>query len=111
MARHPLIDGHPIAFGDRGQLLRILALLGSDETLELSVGELARALGISQSRVPNQLRHLRDSGLLGVAAGDLGEDLVDEALAGGLRNTGEAEARLGPGIVSIFHVIWHGSGQ
>lgn len=45
--------------------LRILALLGSDETLELSVGELARALGISQSRVSNQLRHLRESGLLG----------------------------------------------
>lgn len=44
--------------------LRILALLGSDATLELSVGELTRALGISQSRVSNQLRHLRESGLL-----------------------------------------------
>lgn len=44
--------------------LRILALLGCDDALELSVGELTRALGISQSRVSNQLRHLRESGLL-----------------------------------------------
>jgi ArsR family transcriptional regulator len=44
--------------------LRILALLGSGEAAELAVGELAKALGLSQSRVSNQLRHLREAGLL-----------------------------------------------
>lgn len=44
--------------------LRILALLGSGLAPELAVGELAKALGISQSRVSNQLRHLREAGLL-----------------------------------------------
>lgn len=42
--------------------LRILALC---ERAELSVGELSRALDMSQSRVSNHLRVLRDSGLLG----------------------------------------------
>lgn len=41
--------------------LRILGLL---ELSELSVGELARALGMQQSRVSNQLRVLRDARLL-----------------------------------------------
>ena len=41
--------------------LRILALC---ERAELSVGELTRALDMSQSRVSNHLRVLRDSGLL-----------------------------------------------
>jgi len=41
--------------------LRILALL---EREELSVGELSRALGMSQSRVSNHLRILREVGLL-----------------------------------------------
>ncbi len=41
--------------------LRILALLDREE---LSVGELARALGLAQSRVSNHLRLLRDAGLL-----------------------------------------------
>lgn len=41
--------------------LRILALC---DRAELSVGELARALHMSQSRVSNHLRVLRDSGLL-----------------------------------------------
>lgn len=41
--------------------LRILALC---ERAELSVGELSRALDMSQSRVSNHLRVLRDSGLL-----------------------------------------------
>lgn len=41
--------------------LRILALL---EREELSVGELARALGLAQSRVSNHLRLLREAGLL-----------------------------------------------
>lgn len=41
--------------------LRILALL---ERAELSVGELSRALGLTQSRVSNHLRTLRDTGLL-----------------------------------------------
>lgn len=44
--------------------LRILALLGGGDVAELAVGELARALGISQSRLSNQLRHLREAGLL-----------------------------------------------
>ncbi|MEW6746885.1 MAG: metalloregulator ArsR/SmtB family transcription factor [Planctomycetota bacterium] len=42
--------------------LRILALL---EAEELSVGELAGALGVSQSRVSNHLRPLRETGVLG----------------------------------------------
>jgi len=41
--------------------LRTLALL---ELEELSVGELARALGLTQSRVSNHLRVLREAGLL-----------------------------------------------
>jgi len=41
--------------------LRILAVL---EREELAVGELSRALGLSQSRVSNHLRVLRDAGLL-----------------------------------------------
>ena len=41
--------------------LRILALVGAEE---LSVGELSRALGMSQSRVSNHLRLLRKSGLV-----------------------------------------------
>jgi len=41
--------------------LRILALL---ESWELSVGELSRSLGLSQSRVSNHLRVLREAGLL-----------------------------------------------
>jgi ubiquinone/menaquinone biosynthesis C-methylase UbiE/biotin operon repressor len=41
--------------------LRMLALCGS---VELSVGELSRALGMSQSRVSNHLRLLREAGLL-----------------------------------------------
>tara|TARA_R110002095_G_scaffold62946_4_gene53111 strand:+ start:76 stop:1065 length:990 start_codon:yes stop_codon:yes gene_type:complete len=41
--------------------LRILGLL---ELEELSVGELTRTLGLSQSRVSNHLRVLRDQGLL-----------------------------------------------
>lgn len=41
--------------------LRILALL---EAEELSVGELSRALGLSQSRVSNHLRVLREAALL-----------------------------------------------
>ena len=41
--------------------LRILALL---EREELSVGELSRALGVSQSRVSNHLRVLREAGLM-----------------------------------------------
>ena len=41
--------------------LRILALL---EREELRVGELSRALGLSQSRVSNHLRVLREAGLL-----------------------------------------------
>lgn len=41
--------------------LRILALL---EREELCVGELSRALGMAQSRVSNQLRVLREGGLL-----------------------------------------------
>lgn len=41
--------------------LRMLALL---ERSELSVGELARALGLAQSRVSNHLRLLRDAGAL-----------------------------------------------
>ena len=41
--------------------LRILALL---EREELSVGELARALGLAQSRVSNHLRVLREASLL-----------------------------------------------
>jgi len=41
--------------------LRILALV---DEVELSVGELSRALGMAQSRVSNQLRVLRDLGLL-----------------------------------------------
>jgi ArsR family transcriptional regulator len=41
--------------------IRILALL---ELEELSVGELARALGLAQSRVSNHLRLLRGAGLL-----------------------------------------------
>jgi len=41
--------------------LRILALL---ECEELSVGELSRALGLSQSRVSNHLRLLREAGAL-----------------------------------------------
>jgi len=44
--------------------LRILALLGGEDAVELAVGELAKALGLSQSRVSNQLRHLREAGLL-----------------------------------------------
>ncbi|MEW6074575.1 MAG: metalloregulator ArsR/SmtB family transcription factor [Planctomycetota bacterium] len=42
--------------------LRILGLL---EREELSVGELSRALALSQSRVSNHLRPLREAGLLG----------------------------------------------
>src|SRR5687768_14628516 len=41
--------------------LRILAVC---DRAELSVGELSRVLDISQSRVSNHLRVLRDSGLL-----------------------------------------------
>lgn len=41
--------------------LRILALLEGEE---LTVGELARALGLAQSRVSNHLRVLREAGLL-----------------------------------------------
>ena len=41
--------------------LRILGLLSREE---LSVGELSRALGLSQSRVSNHLRQLREAGLL-----------------------------------------------
>lgn len=41
--------------------LRMLALCG---TVELSVGELSRALGMSQSRVSNHLRLLREAGLV-----------------------------------------------
>jgi DNA-binding transcriptional ArsR family regulator len=41
--------------------LRMLGLLDRDE---LAVGELSRALDLSQSRVSNHLRHLRESGLL-----------------------------------------------
>jgi ArsR family transcriptional regulator len=41
--------------------LRMLALCSS---VELSVGELSRALGMSQSRVSNHLRLLRDAGLV-----------------------------------------------
>ena len=41
--------------------LRILALV---ELEELTVGELARALGLAQSRVSNHLRVLREAGLL-----------------------------------------------
>jgi DNA-binding transcriptional ArsR family regulator len=41
--------------------LRMLALCGS---VELSVGELSRALGMSQSRVSNHLRLLREAGLV-----------------------------------------------
>jgi SAM-dependent methyltransferase len=44
--------------------LRILALLSGEDVVELSVGELTRALALSQSRVSNQLRHLREAGLL-----------------------------------------------
>ena len=44
--------------------LRILALLDGGAGVELAVGELARALGLSQSRVSNQLKHLREAGLL-----------------------------------------------
>ena len=44
-----------------GTRLRILALL---EREELSVGELAKALGMSQSRVSNHLKLLREVGLL-----------------------------------------------
>jgi ArsR family transcriptional regulator len=47
-------------FGDATRL-RILALL---EREELSVGELARALGLAQSRVSNHLRLLREAGAL-----------------------------------------------
>lgn len=48
------------ALGDPTRL-RILGLLGDHE---LSVGELCRALGLSQSRVSNHLRVLRELGLL-----------------------------------------------
>jgi DNA-binding transcriptional ArsR family regulator len=48
------------ALGDPTRL-RALALL---ELEELSVGDLARALGMAQSRVSNHLRVLRDAGLL-----------------------------------------------
>lgn len=44
-----------------GTRLRICALL---EREELTVGELARALGLAQSRVSNHLRQLREAGLL-----------------------------------------------
>lgn len=44
-----------------GTRLRILALLQREE---LTVGELARALGLAQSRVSNHLRQLREAGLL-----------------------------------------------
>lgn len=47
-------------FGD-GLRLRMLALLDGEE---LSVGELAAALGAHQSRVSNHLRLLREAGLL-----------------------------------------------
>ncbi|MEZ6017520.1 MAG: metalloregulator ArsR/SmtB family transcription factor [Planctomycetota bacterium] len=48
------------AFGEPTRL-RILALVLASE---LSVGELSRALGMAQSRVSNQLRVLREHGLL-----------------------------------------------
>lgn len=44
-----------------GTRLRMLALLRREE---LTVGELARALGLAQSRVSNHLRQLREIGLL-----------------------------------------------
>ena len=47
-------------FGD-GTRLRMLALLSQEE---LTVGELTRSLDLSQSRVSNHLRLLRDAGLL-----------------------------------------------
>jgi ubiquinone/menaquinone biosynthesis C-methylase UbiE/DNA-binding transcriptional ArsR family regulator len=47
-------------FGD-GTRLRMLALLQGEE---LTVGELTRALDLSQSRVSNHLRLLREAGLL-----------------------------------------------
>lgn len=60
--------------------LRMLALLERDE---LSVGELARALGLAQSRVSNHLRLLREAGALTErhhgAATFLRSALVDDA--------------------------------
>ena len=56
--------------GDLGQALRLLSdgtrlrILGVLEREELAVGELSRALGLSQSRVSNHLRLLREAGLL-----------------------------------------------
>ncbi len=63
--------------------LRILALC---DRAEISVGELSRALDLSQSRVSNHLRVLRDSGLLAerhVGASTFLQLSSDPALAGG----------------------------
>ena len=74
--------------------LRVLALLALHE---LSVGELSRSLGLSQSRVSNHLRVLRDTPLLRerrvgsnvfVA---LGVDAEDDSLAGRLWSALEAD--------------------
>lgn len=79
--------------------LRMLALCGS---AELSVGELSRALSMSQSRVSNHLRILRETGLVSErragtstfvrlaqdAGGELGKSLWD-ALRGQLEGSPE----------------------
>ncbi len=64
-------SGSPLgSTSDLGQALKLLSdptrlrILGLLEQEELAVGELSRALGLSQSRVSNHLRVLRDAELL-----------------------------------------------
>lgn len=84
------------ALGDETRL-RILALVADSE---LSVGELSRALDMSQSRVSNHLRLLRDTGLIAERHAGSSTFLrlapsVDE-LPGGVWNAVQARVRTAP---------------
>ncbi len=84
------------ALGDDTRL-RILALLVDTE---LSVGELSRALDMSQSRVSNHLRLLRETGLIAERRAGSSTFLrlapsADE-LSGGVWNAVQARVRLAP---------------
>ena len=76
-------------FGDPTRL-RILALLAQDE---LTVGDLARALDLSQSRVSNHLKHLREA------------DLLVEHLVGGARVVEEVQQAEGSGVPSSRRAV------
>ena len=95
--------------------LRILALV---QASELTVGELSRALGMAQSRVSNQLRVLRELGLLaerhvgsstfvragfGAPVSDDEDEVVDRATG-----HGDIAARHGDVAARLWHVVAEG---